>query len=245
MSDNANETPPSASADDANMGYPCECLPEHARLGAALSPTLHTEEQDESVAGWRQLTKLVEELARSEAEHLAPGKHIAWEDWQHVITLPREVATLTRLREFHAYGSNLRRLPPEIGRIPFLRKLDIYTSYALHWLPYEIVRCEHLYWSAMSTRTLYGNKKTRLPFPRLTGPVDVLLPETCSVCDRSFEGRAPQVCWTTQRIGTDDVPLLIHGCSKSCIDSVPSAPPGYVARPHKGGSEVQLPPDYW
>lgn len=240
MSDNAHEAPPSPSF----LPYPCDCLAEHVQQGAAFSPTLHTEAQDESAVGWLQLTVMIEELARSGAEHLAPGAYIAWKHWQHVITLPREVAALKRVRELHAYGSNLRRLPPEIAQMSFLRKVDIYTSYALHWLPYEITRCV-LHSTRMSTRTLYGNKKTRLPFPRLSGPVDVLLSETCSVCELPFEGRLPQVYWTTQRIGTDDVPLLIHGCSKSCIDSVPSAPPGYVARPHKGGSESTLPPDYW
>ena len=241
MSDDANETPQSPSF----LPYPCECLAEYAQLGAAFRPPLHVEVQDEGVAGWQQLTKLVDDFEQSGATFLAPSKHIPWEHWQHVITLPREVAALTCVQEFLAYGSNLRRLPPEIGRMSSLRKFDIYTSYALHWLPYEIMRCQDLYWSAMSTRTLYGNRKTRLPFPRLSNPIDVLMPETCSVCDLPFEGRSPQVYWTTQRVGTDDVPLLIHGCSYACIEQVPSAPPGYVARPHRGGSDSALPADYW
>lgn len=244
MPEDANETPRSHAADAAAMGYPCACLMEHARQGVAFSSALHVEPQDRSMAGWRQLTTMIEELARAGAKHLAPGAHVAWQNWQHVITLPRGVVALTRVQELHAYGSNLRRLPPEIGGMSNLRKLDLYTSYALHWLPYEITRCEDIYNSRMSTRALYGNRKTRLPFPRLDDPIDELLPDTCSICNRRFGDRAPQLYWTTQRIGTDDVPLLIHSCSDACTGRVPSAPPGYIARPHRGGSEVQLPADF-
>ena len=122
-----------------------------------------------------------------------------------------------------------------------LRELDLYTSYSLHWLPYEVTRCASLNASRMSTRALYGNRKTRLPFPRLSWPIDVLLPATCSVCDRPFGERFPEPFWTTQRVGTDYVPLLVHSCSKACTDSVPSAPPGFFERPHKGGGGVGMP----
>ena len=158
-----------------------------------------------------------------------------------VITLPLEVASLTHVTEVRLYGSHLRRLPPEIGRMSSLRELDIYTSYSLHWLPYEVTRCVNLSASRMSTRALYGNRKTRLPFPRLSRPIEGLLPATCSVCDQSFGERTPQPFWTTQRVGTDYVPLLIHCCSSACIDSVPSAPSGFFERPHKGGGGVGMP----
>jgi hypothetical protein len=89
-----------------------------------------------------------------------------------------------------------------------LSNLDVYTSYSLHWLPYEITRCSALNDSRMSTRALYGNIKTQLPFPRLTSPVDTLMPQTCSVCDQPFREGRVQVLWTTQRVATDVVPLL-------------------------------------
>src|SRR5215831_8350394 len=126
---------------------------------------------------------------------------------------------LTPCSKFRGHLSHLRRLPPEIGRMTSLRELDIYTSYSLHWLPYEVSRCANLSASRMSTRALYGNGKTRLPFPRLSRPIERLLPATCSVCDQPFGERTPQPFWTTQRVGTDCVPLLIHGCSSACIDS--------------------------
>jgi hypothetical protein len=187
---------------------------------------MHVEAQDKSVAGWAQVTNLVERLAQTSAAILEPSAQIPWEDWMRVITLPPEVASLTLVKEVRLYGSHLRRLPPEIGRMSSLRELDVYTSYSLHWLPYEVMRCANLSASRMSTRALYGNRKTRLPFPHLS---------------RAIDERSPQPFWTTQRVGTDYVPLLIHSCSSVCIDAVPSAPSGFSERPHKGGGGVGMP----
>lgn len=158
-----------------------------------------------------------------------------------VITLPPDIESLTEVKAVFTYGSHLRRLPPEIGRMNALEKLDLYTSYSLHWLPYEITRCARLRESRISTRALYGNRNTRLPFPRLDGPVEVLLPATCSVCDRSFGERAPQLFWLTLGVGTDTVPLLVHSCSKDCTLSLPQPPKHFFARPHKGGDGVGMP----
>jgi hypothetical protein len=204
-------------------------------------PNMHVETQDQSATGWGQVAHLIERLAQTSAPILEPSAQIPWVDWMRVITLPPELASLTQVKEVRLYGSHLRRLPPEIGRMSSLRVLDVYTSYSLHWLPYEVTRCANLSASRMSTRALYGNGKTRLPFPRLSRPIDVLLPATCSVCDQPFGERGPEPFWTTQRVGTDYVPLLIHGCSNACIDAVPSAPPGFFERPHKGGGGVGMP----
>jgi hypothetical protein len=219
----------------------CACLAVRTKKGTPLVPNMHVEAQDQSLAGWGQVTNLIERLARTSVAILEPSAQIAWEDWMRIITLPPEVAYLSQVTEVRLYGSHLRRLPPEIGRMSSLRELDIYTSYSLHWLPYEVTRCANLSASRMSTRALYGNRNTRLPFPRLSRPIDVLLPATCSVCDQPFGERTPQPFWTTQRVGTDYVPLLIHSCSSACIDSVPSTPSGFFERPHKGGGGVGMP----
>jgi hypothetical protein len=170
-----------------------------------------------------------------------PSVAIPPDQWSGIITLPREIAMLSATKQMRLYGSHLRRLPPEIGRLSSLENLDIYTSYSLHWLPYEVTRCSLLRESRMSTRALYGNIKTRLPFPRLADPNVTLVPETCSVCDRPFGNDGVQVYWTTQRIGTDIVPLMVHSCSPACTASVPDAPDGYHSRPHKGGGGVGMP----
>lgn len=216
----------------------CACLAVRKKSEAPLVPHLHVEPQDQSVAGWAQVTDLIE---RTTTAILEPSAQIPWKDWMRVITLPPQVASLKHVTEMRLYGSHLRRLPPEIGRLTSLRELDIYRSYSLHWLPYEITRCADLSVSRMSTRALYGNRKTRLPFPRLSRPIEVLLTTTCSVCDQLFADRTPEPFWTTQRIGTDCVPLLIHSCSSACINAVPSAPSGFFERPHKGGGGVGMP----
>src|SRR6266478_9553139 len=217
----------------------CACLAVRTKKGAPLVPKMHVEAQDQSAAGWGQVTDLIERLARTSAPILEPSAQIPWEDWMRVITLPPQVASLTHVVEIRLYGSHLRRLPPEIGRMTSLRELDIYTSYSLHWLPYEVTRCANLSASRMSTRALYGNRKTRLPFPRLSCQIEGLLPATCSVCDQPFGERTPQPFWTTQRVGTDYVPLLIHSCSSACIDSIPSAPSGFFERPTRVAAALE------
>lgn len=249
MSDDASEPPRLFSIDPATKAAfaritrreHCACLAVRTKKGTPLVPNMHVEAQDLSAAGWTQLQELIERLARTQSALFEPSAHIAWEDWMRVVTLPPAIGSLSEVKEVRLYGSHLRRLPPEIGRASKLEDLDIYTSYSLHWLPYEVTRCTNLRRSRMSTRTLYGNKKTRLPFPRLSGPVETLLPSTCSVCDRSFGDRAPKLFWTTQGVGTDYVPLLIHSCSVACTESVPTAPTGFFERPHKGGGGVGMP----
>jgi hypothetical protein len=53
---------------------------------------MHVEAQDQSVAGWEQVTNLIERLARTSVAILEPSAQIPWEDWMRVITLPPEVA---------------------------------------------------------------------------------------------------------------------------------------------------------
>ena len=50
-----------------------------------------------------------------------------------------------------------------------LEEFTPYTSYKLHWFPFEITRCIKLVESTVSTRALYGNYLHRTPFPSLRG----------------------------------------------------------------------------
>jgi len=204
-------------------------------------PKLHTEPQDQDAPGWKQLIDLVRVSEEKQLSVFEPSAHIPWEDWMRVITLPAALGSLSLVKQVQLYGSHLRRLPPEIGRMTNLQDLVIYTSYSLHWLPYEITRCGRLTQSRISTRALYGNRKTRLPFPRLSRPVEALLPSTCSICNRPFGEVTPQLYWITLRIATDVVPLLVHSCSKDCTLSIPQPPQGYFQHPHKGGGGVGMP----
>ena len=230
-----------AAARRVERGGHCACLASRTKKGSPSVPNLHMDSQDTSAPGWELLLKVIAEYSASRATVFEPSAIIPAEQWSGVITFPGEIQTLSAVKQVRLYGSHLSRLPPELGRLTTLENLDIYTSYSLHWLPYEVTRCSKLRQTRMSTRALYGNVKTRLPFPRLSGAIDVLMPPTCSVCDRPFGDNGVQVFWTTQRIGTDFAPLLIHSCSPECTTGVPDAPDGYYARPHRGGGGVGMP----
>lgn len=203
----------------------CECLSAEA--------VLHDDAQNEDAPGWRKLLGHIADLQRGGAEEMNPSM-LTWEEMLDVVTLPPSIGELKSVTKVLFYGSHLRWIPPEIGAMESLQRLNAYTSYALHWLPYELTRCRQLSTSLMSTRGLFGNRKTRLPFPRLDAPIAALLPNTCSVCDGLFES-PPDLLWHTLYLGTDFVPLLIHSCSAECTAAVPDAPAGYSKRPHKGG----------
>lgn len=176
-------------------------------LGSRLSRVIALQQQPATARGERLCRAAAAtrhpggETAPSIADVILPPKRISTDSSQSIcaalvaISVRRvlpQVASLKHVTEMRLYGSHLRRLPPEIGRLTSLRELDIYRSYSLHWLPYEITRCADLSVSRMSTRALYGNRKTRLPFPRLSRPIEVLLTTTCSACDQLFGDRTPE-----------------------------------------------------
>jgi hypothetical protein len=140
------------------------------------------------------------------------------------------------------YGSNLVRIPPEIGEMTSLEEFTPYTSYRLHWFPYEITRCKNLGESTVSTRALYGNYKNRAPFPRLW-PVErrTAAKRPCSVCGQTFTDAGAHRVWISLRVATDVLPLLVNACSEECVRQLPKPAEGYVPFPHKGGLAVQQP----
>lgn len=222
----------------------CGCVGRRTKHGKAGMPDFHSQYQDVDVAGWREILRCVEVGIASKSEVFEPSAMMAPSDWANVITLPDTIRELTQVRELRLYGSHLRRVPPEIGYMSNLENLDIYTSYSLHWLPYEVTRCQNLRSTRMSTRAMYGNRNTRMPFPRLHAPQPSLTPQTCSVCDQPFGAHQPHLFWTTLWVGTDLTPLLIHSCSVECTDRVPNAAEGYRPRPHKGGGAEIIPSRY-
>src|SRR4051794_934109 len=92
---------------------------------------------------------------------------LGWEKYNQIVVLPPTIAKLKSVKVLSLYRSNLVRIPPEIGEMTSLEEFDPYTSYRLHWLPYEITRCQNLKRSRVSPRALFGNYKYRPPFPRL------------------------------------------------------------------------------
>lgn len=124
-----------------------------------------------------------------------------------------------------------------------LEYFDPYTSYNLHWFPYEITHCKKLIDSRVSTRALFGNFKNRKPFPKLDHNPVRYTGDTvhCSVCQKPMTYAETNQKWITLRVATDDLPLLVNLCSTQCEEQLPSPRKGYVAGPHKGGAHLEQP----
>lgn len=220
----------------------CTCNDAWHQRGREVE--LHHETQDENSDAWKRLLDLIDDAAAQHIEEWAPGSLMPPEEWHSIVTLPPQIGTLKSVRKLCLYGSSLVRIPPEIGEMTALQEFDPYTSYRLHWYPYEITRCRRLSDSRISTRALYGNFKNRNPFPDLrreTAFLDSIRPKACSVCNARLDDTYT-TRWISLNIATDVVPLLVFACSGSCIDSLPSPPDNYVSKPHRGGRSIEQPP---
>jgi hypothetical protein len=140
------------------------------------------------------------------------------------VTLPPSIGKLQSVKFFSLYGSHLVRIPPDVGEMANLEEFDPYTSYCLHWFPFEITRCKKLRSSRVSTRALYGNYKYRAPFPRLPNISAELTPKSCSVCRGPFTKNELYQRWISLAVATDVLPLLVHACSRECVQNLPSHP---------------------
>src|SRR5882672_3141571 len=142
--------------------------------------------QDRNSEAWVRLCKYVDEVADKGKDEFSPLEELGQNLFSQIHTLPESIAKLKNVKKVWLYGSKIKRLPPEIGKMDSLEYFDPYTSYDLHWFPYEITNCKKLKDSRVSTRTLYGNFKNRMGFPSLkNNPVkyfgDIV---HCSVCSK-------------------------------------------------------------
>lgn len=239
----------------------CECVKSGIGGKKWSTMKLHIEPQDTECDAWKRLLDLVEQAAADGREEFAPRREMEPEDWIQIVTLPPTITKLKAVRRLLLYGSHLVRIPPEIGEMTNLERFDPYTSYRLHWFPYEITRCRNLRESTVSTRAIYGNYKYRPPFPQLqpkpAREKDVPDPVTlckvlkegptrnCSVCGSLFEDRQMHRVWTSLCVATDVLPLLVNACSQECVERLPQPPDDYIPGPHRGGPAVQQPPPRW
>lgn len=125
----------------------CTCLnAQYQETNVRRWPGLriHTEPQDTSTAAWKHLLQLVEEAAKDGRAEFAPGREMDAAEWATIVTLPPSIAKLKAVKHLILYGSSLMRIPPQIGEMTSLEEFSPYTSYRLHWFPYEITRCQNL-----------------------------------------------------------------------------------------------------
>ena len=227
--------------------YPsCACVGPGESGRKPRTPALHRELQNVDCDAWLRLCDRIEHAINTGQREFAPLDDLNGAERAEIITLPASVGRLVDVQKLKLCGSHLVRIPPEIGEMRSLAYLDVYTSYRLHFLPYEVTRCANLRDSRISTRALFGNYKYRPPFPDLTHPdnadaLPLLAPSSCSVCRSPLVGLIV-TRWITLAIGTDWVPLLVNACSTACIDALPTPADGYVPHPHTGGAKVVQPP---
>jgi uncharacterized protein (TIGR02996 family) len=211
----------------------------------------HREAQDTQCDVWKRLLDLVEDTAAHGGSVLDVSSVLrSREDAAQLVSLPSTIGKLTDVRKLLIVGLSLVRLPPEIGEMASLEEFNAYMTYPLHWYPYEITRCSQLADSKASTRTLYGNKTYRVPFPRLPSPSKAFasLPlegptRDCSVCNQPFHDRRAFRVWISLLVATDVLPLLVNACSMECISRLPTPHRNYVQEPHRGGVELVQPAD--
>jgi len=201
--------------------------------------------QDRNSVAWKKLCKYIDEIAENENDEFVPREVLGDELFPQIFTLPESISKLKKVKKIGLYGSNLKRIPPEIGEMESLEYFDPYGSYDLHWLPYEINNCQKLKDSRISTRALYGNYKNRMGFPKLDhNPVKYFGDNLkCSVCDKKLTDETTNQMWITAYVGTDTIPMLANLCSKECETDLPKPPTNYIQFPHKGGTDLIQPPD--
>lgn len=229
------------------VGYSVQTRPDEVQF--------HRDVQDTANEGWQHLLVLIDEAAADARPVFKPFVGMSAAERRQVITLPPTIAKLTQVKHLVLYGTNLVRIPSEIGAMASLEVFEPYTSHRLHWYPYELTRCAKLRDSTVSTRVLFGNFKHRPPFPTLRGitattdtDLDALDPavwgadavRTCSVCDRPIEHQLHQA-WISRAVGTDVLPLLVNTCSAACVAALPTPAPGYIPTPHTGGPAIKQP----
>lgn len=225
-----------AGLSHGGIRVPCNC-----QMGGAPT-TLHTPQPDTDSEAWQALVGMIETSEADGREVFAPGRELPPGLWDQINTLPREIERLTSVKHLLLYGSAMTAIPPQIGSMVALEKFVPYTSYGLHWFPYEITRCTKLTDSTVSTRAIYGNPKNRMWFPQLPAELpEHLVADTCSVCGAAFDG-APIQRWISLTVANDTLPLLVQACSESCLSELPRPPAGYVPYAHQGGPTIEQTP---
>lgn len=197
-------------------------------------------QQDTNSKAWDTLCRYVDQVADSGATEFAPLEALGADLFSQIRTLPASISRLKQVKYVWLYGSAIRVIPPEIGQMESLVNLDPYTSYKLHWFPYEITRCTNLKDSRVSTRALYGNRTNGMRFPDLNKVFIEYNNDgvNCSICRKVIIYADTDQYWITLRVGTDNLPLLVNLCSETCKNQLPTPEKGVFPYPHKGGKLI-------
>lgn len=203
----------------------------------------HNENKSRTKKAWDVVCEIIDDAEQKNTAEINLSQLMDKEDYYALNTLPETIGNLKALRKLIIYGSSISYIPREISGCENLREFVPYQSHRLHWLPYEIKRCEKLIDSTISSRALYGNYKIRSPFPNLKQQQWLwdANNDLCSVCDE--KSASLQQYWISETIGTDVVPLLVSVCGISCLSKVGDFfLKDYICYPHQGGLTILQPP---
>lgn len=232
----------------------CQCV-GHSATTRLASVTFHSDRQDTASPGWQHLLTLIEEAVADGRTVFKPFVELSADERRQIGTLPPTIGNLTEVKHLVLYGTNLARIPPEIGAMANLEVFEPYTSHRMHWYPYELTRCTRLRGSTVSTCALYGNFRFRPQFPSLRPVTTVAEADfaqldpgvwgvdevgTCSVCAGPVDHEFHQA-WISLAVATDVLPLLVNACSLACLAAVPPAHSGYVSTLHHGSLDLVQP----
>lgn len=123
-----------APASDVPDRDQCRCV----GYSAATRPTivsLHGDRQDTHAPGWRHLLTLIDQAAADERTVFKPFVELSGPERRQVVTLPPTMAKLTAVRHLVLYGTNLVRIPPEIGAMTSLEIFEPYWSIGCTGIP--------------------------------------------------------------------------------------------------------------
>jgi len=207
-----------------------------------MSPIrIKEDRQDRDSVAWKKLCEYVKIVAEEQREEFSPYEFLGGDLYAQIYTLPESIGTMKHVKKMWLYGSNLKRIPPEIGQMTALTYFDPYTSYDLRWFPYEITECKKLTSSRVSTRALFGNFKNRKPFPDLRDNSARHFGETvrCSICKKELTYDQVNQVWISLYVATDVLPLLANLCSETCLQKLPAPETGYIPYAHKGGPDAK------
>ena len=231
-----------------NMGFETdeECNQLMADTTFWKPKCFHAESKSLTKKAWDVVCEIFDDAEQKNTAEIDLAKLMDKEDYCALNTLPETIGNLKALRKLTIYGSSISYIPREISGCENLREFVPYQSHRLHWFPYEIKQCQNLIRSTISTRALYGNYKTRNPFPSLKQAKWVWNSDndSCSICGKISE--TLQQHWISERIATDVVPLLVSVCGIDCLSKVGDyVVENYIPYPHQGGLTVLQPPTHF
>jgi len=144
---------------------------------------LHKDKRAITKRAWNIVEEIFDKAAKKGIRKLILSEHMDRADYNALNTLPASISKLKDLRELDIYRSQISFLPRQIMHCENLQIFTPYTSYRLHWFPYEMTKC-NLKQTTISTRALYGNYKLRSPFPDLSKEAWIWPDgdDFCSVC---------------------------------------------------------------